>query len=881
MHAIHQLASRRATRFVSMSSFSDEDSTCRPDVSLRRMLYEYVIRADKCGTIKTLATEERLSRIVNVPMRMYTGVSSFDGMPDGITEVFCDSVKKMSIYAATKGTICEPRCIRGVLRGTGVTVDQTKAHMFAQLARHPLSVKLKEYLQNSSDIHTQILPDDPDRDDKCKPMFRALMRGGGQPLLNKFRSENKVGDLSFIFMFKKEHEDIRRADVLANPEVLEKLMQSGYDRYHAEVCVGVVLDEWYERAVGEKVEAAITDLGKVAGLDHDGRHVQSSTGDMDEDWEREVLAVANSIAPHKIDTLPDLAEAITILTGRFPEHDWTTVDASWEENEAACMEVNERLRLGQSHFGELAARAVVKYIIRVGDRFMTVDDVHKFVPGSKDPDFMYYDAVEQIWITDAGNTGARALERTVSDCLQSCLGSYEGLLPEAVYNPAVLRSIVGAMEARMFDLSFYFKLDGDHTRSLVCYTHGLVEERDSKTFMQMRPEDCASRCTGYPFPAKEIEALQEKLRARGVDLLDTLNKVKTEEVFMGVSNGRFVELLPKSKYNPEPVRQLDIIADIVPGLRDLANCHDNWSLTIFLFKQFARARYARERFEEIMFWLGETGQNGKGLWYAVMKIVFGSYAHEPKPELFTQLPPAEGPTPFILNCRGRRLLLVPELEQDSEVLVGLLKRLRDQSASIEGRGLFRGAVEFQPQHLQIFSANVKPKLSGYDGGVQRSFTGVQWPFHFCESPDASQMQKLLNSELKKKSALMTLIPGMDMLLRAFDTVFTSQSTATVVSPRPADVATASSKLLDSIGNTIVAEFINQRFGKATWDVASTRPQVTKFLMNEFKDQFGGGKKGSEAAAAALRLHLTEVRVNGRDLLQWIGTFEYAIIKPAV
>ena len=225
------------------------------------------------------------------------------------------------------------------------------------------------------------------------------------------------------------------------------------------------------------------------------------------------------------------------------------------------------------------------------------------------------------------------------------------------------------------------------------------------------------------------------------------------------------------------------------------------------------------------------------------------------------------------------MLLVPELEQNHEVLVGLLKRLRDQSASIEGRGLFRGAVEFQPQHLQIFSANVKPKLSGYDGGVQRSFTGVNWPFHFCERPEADTDQRRLNNTLKNKSTLQSFIPGMDMMLRAFDDVFTSTASTTVISPRPAEVAWATGKLLENVGGHIVDEYVLYRIGRTTWDLADTRPQVVKDLYKQFKDNFGTGKKGIEAAATALRVHFAEVRYNGRDILQWKGSHDYAKLRP--
>ena len=105
----------------------------------------------------------------------------------------------------------------------------------------------------------------------------------------------------------------------------------------------------------------------MAGLDHDGRFVQSEQGVVDAAWVEKVLAVANTIAPHKIDVLPDLDEAIAILVDRFPDKDWETVDENWEEDEEVLMEMNERLRKGESHFGELAARALTPVEFTIGE----------------------------------------------------------------------------------------------------------------------------------------------------------------------------------------------------------------------------------------------------------------------------------------------------------------------------------------------------------------------------------------------------------------------------------------------------------------------------------------------------------------------------------
>ena len=873
--AIRRLASLRATRIVSMRSLDVNKDVPRPETTLRRTLYEYLLRADDRGDIVTLATERK-----RVPMRLYTGLSDLSELPATVSAQFSAKAKEhgLSNFVVTKGTFNEPRCIRGLLRGHGVAVDQTKSHLYAQLSRHPVAPCLQQDLANASAIHPRILPDDAKRDDICKPLFRAMMYGAGDPVLADFFKNNKVADESFLQCFKTEQAALRQVDAAAYPDLLKRLLENGHDKHKAPITLQSILNERYERAVAEKVEEAVADLGNVAGLEHDGRWVQP-VGPVDDRWHVGILEAACTVAPHKIDLSVDYDAAVKQLADRAPHLDSTAVDDGWEVAEKDAQEVNVRLRLGQSHFGELAAKVVAAHLVCVNGRMLRVDEIFKFVPGSKEPDFMQYDQSEQIWATEMGSTGVRGMNRIASDCLKVCLGEYKCLLPESVYNPAILSAIIGSMQPLLYDLQFYFKLDGDHSREFLCYSHGIVEHRDTKVLMQSEPEYTVSRCTGYPYPRAELEELNKQLLAKGVNLAEVLTDVKTQEAFLGVSVGRFVEIPADANYTAGLIAKLDIIADVIPGLRDLWECHSSWLVTVFLLKQFARARYAREVYEEIMTWLGEMGQNGKGLWYAVMKLVFGSYAHEPKPELFTQPPPAEGPTPFFLNIRGRRLLLTPELEADHEVLVGLLKRLRDQSASIEGRGLFKGSLEFRPQHLQVFSSNVVPSLSSYDGGVQRSFTCVDFPFHFCERPDASAGQKLLKQNLQTASHLRTLVAGMDLLLRAFDVAFTSNSKSTVVQPRPAVVSEATEKLLDAQQGTMIRDFVKDHLGKVAWDLASTRPQVIKALMTEFKDQLGQGRKGTARTGLSLRAFFVEVRVNGRDLLQWKGCTEFAIIKP--
>ncbi len=118
----------------------------------------------------------------------------------------------------------------------------------------------------------------------------------------------------------------------------------------------------------------------------------------------------------------------------------------------------------------------------------------------------------------------------------------------------------------------------------------------------------------------------------------------------------------------------------------------------------------------------------------ILKLFFGQYGCEPKPEIFTGSSSAENASPALLELRGMRVVLLTDAESGVRFKAGLLKMLRDQSTDMNARGLFKGLVKFQPQFLGFFAANSNFEFNAIDGGVERSFTGLPWPFHFTKNP---------------------------------------------------------------------------------------------------------------------------------------------------
>ncbi|CAJ1423787.1 unnamed protein product [Effrenium voratum] len=112
------------------------------------------------------------------------------------------------------------------------------------------------------------------------------------------------------------------------------------------------------------------------------------------------------------------------------------------------------------------------------------------------------------------------------------------------------------------------------------------------------------------------------------------------------------------------------------------------------------------------------------------RVLPGVNHYEPKPETFTSFGDPTGCSLNILQLKGRRSLFVNEVEAGVKLRSGMLKDLRDQTAFIEARGLYRDPIQFKPQFILNMSANESFEFRTIDGGMRRSFTSIPWPLKF-------------------------------------------------------------------------------------------------------------------------------------------------------
>jgi hypothetical protein len=566
-------------------------------------------------------------------------------------------------------------------------------------------------------------------------------------------------------------------------------------------------------------------------------------------------------------------EVMTVLVRKFPDLDWNAKDPRWRECHEMEMEIKARYGNKEYQFHILAAQYFATFAqVVVGNRTFYAHEVFKYLPGSeKSLSFAHYDGVK--WECEAAVAGIKVMQRHINVVFGKVLGNNPatGYSPKFLQENAFLNGVCEQLQGELFDMDFFDRFNGEECRQYLMYADGMIEDRDSKQVtMSDHTFACGLNC-GYPYPAVKIDEVSAALAADGIDLFQDFTKIKTHIAMASYAEGTR-RIYNEDKQLPSTLcTLLEKIARHVPGLQAVRESLGSWDDVVFVLQQISRARYSREAYEEVLWLFGQMGNNGKGLLFKCIRTLHGSYAREPKTGQFTHEDGAQNGSPFLMAWKGVRFLLVPEVDAKQVFLTGFLKTIRDQSAELEARGLFKNKIAtFRPTWLLMFAFNVWPQFSSVDGGVERSFTCLEYPFTFGDTADLVKGIKKIDITLKSKAFQTSIIPSWIVLLRAVDEVFTKASVTSVVLPRPKLVHECSKRLVEGRHQDSVNEFIKDKIlFVVDYQDASTRPQIrAAFLLARHE-------LSRDKADTAIESAFRPVRVHGRDLLQEKGGAKYA------
>jgi hypothetical protein len=260
--------------------------------------------------------------------------------------------------------------------------------------------------------------------------------------------------------------------------------------------------------------------------------------------------------------------------------------------------------------------------------------------------------------------------------------------------------------------------------------------------------------------------------------------------------------------------------------------------------------------------------NGKGLWTALIGILFGTYSDQVGAEEFVKPPPSGNVcSPAILGFKGKRMLMVTEMEGGDRLKSSWLKRLRDQTTVIKARTLFKELVSFNPMFLLMISSNLDIEWSSTDGGIKRSLACVPWPIRFGNTANDAENRRIGNPELKTEAKLKEMAPEFFFVLRAVNRVFFKDiGSSTIVIPRPYDVVTLTTSRMDADTKGSLDDFLTTKINKVTSEFeAHTDAKIIRSFCSYATELT------KEAATKLLFTQVYKAIVNGKRILKFKNT----------
>ncbi|CAJ1399572.1 unnamed protein product, partial [Effrenium voratum] len=540
-----------------------------------------------------------------------------------------------------------------------------------------------------------------------------------------FRGRMNGGGANHVMsIMGKEQTLLMQKDADAHPQLAQVFQANGY--HWPAAAVQSLLNERHERAVLNLMENVARRCGKVQSYEHDGLYCV-----VHEHLRETMMNDIRQIASVSTQAPASLDETLQYLQTKFPEHDWSVRDEGWEELEDARIEVRQRCLKGETNFPKLIADVVPHHVTSAGYQ---VRELMKATPVTTDRvTLMTYD--NGCW-RDLGAVAAATLEDVMRDVLKKCIGK---------------RPVQG------------------WPRVVHC----------------AHPQDCSD----YQLKKMHLEvaAIWSNLEEEHLDLEDVVTRALAQEQFAAVQATSCKALPAGFRYSTDLEEDLARLQRILPGVELLHSCHEDYADTMFLLKVLSRVKGSRQNFEECFFHLGH-GQNGKGTLNLVLRCFCGDYHYEPKPETFTSLGDPTGCSLNISQLKGRRSLFVNEVEAGVKLRSGMLKDLRDQTAFIEARGLYRDPIQFK---------------------MRRSFTSVPWPLKFIMNPRSGTNERP-SRDIKNSNFMMnSVVPSLEVIFPIIDRIVFRGYNGTLIEPRPHSIVTATLALFECMQELDMKAFLEE------------------------------------------------------------------------
>jgi len=158
-------------------------------------------------------------------------------------------------------------------------------------------------------------------------------------------------------------------------------------------------------------------------------------------------------------------------------------------------------------------------------------------------------------------------------------------------------------------------------------------------------------------------------------------------------------------------------------------------------------------------WKGKNGSNGISSTFGLILYTFGDYFGVLRSTVLTKEYDLDSATPELAHAKGKRFVMIQELDYNAVIYTGLIKLLSG-SDYIVARPLYGDRFIYRPQFKMVLACNKLPQLSSNDEGAFRRILVSPWESEFVNKPLSHQYQKdpqLMNKIKTWKSAFMWLL----------------------------------------------------------------------------------------------------------------------------
>jgi len=151
-----------------------------------------------------------------------------------------------------------------------------------------------------------------------------------------------------------------------------------------------------------------------------------------------------------------------------------------------------------------------------------------------------------------------------------------------------------------------------------------------------------------------------------------------------------------------------------------------------------------------------AGRNGKTTLLEIIAEVLGdAIAQKTSADSLMELRKhGEGPQPFLMQLRGKKLVYAAETKASRSLNVSMIKECTGGD-TINGRGMYKDAESFRPTFTIFLLTNPKPRIPADDDAIWERVLLIEFPTHFTDEPQKpndKHKDKLLLQRLQGEKA---------------------------------------------------------------------------------------------------------------------------------